>query len=533
MSFNKTKRAIQKSVKKATNRQPKPSKEKHVKAIVLRSFNKSADNSTEEIIRALSKRLEKTNWAIVLKALMIFHRAFKDGDPSLIESMKPRSATIFSLRNFNVSAPANHLYTIFVTKYAKYLEEKVSVVRLLGYQFEKNKDAVKNLKTPKCFKIVPKLQSQLNALLNCKMKSQYVGSNQLIHRTYLLLMKDSLPLYSMLNDAVLQLLDMFWKMEKKYAAKVLTIYKLFCKETDALISLYEIGKAFVRELPAINKAETSIIESMEKYVDGLADSDSDSDPKNKKKNKKASSESESGAELKDRDDEEYDNKDFYDKDKDSDDDDESSSGEDDQPEDNYFTDFFKGQSPILNPVQPVNFQNQFSAPSFGPGAHVMMSAPTGDVSYHQKANLIKSIANSEFSTAPYATNPSHFNNNPFGNTAVQPFQANPFGANPNQGVSANPFANNSTNPFGGTTAIPHNNSSIFAQNNGGNMFGNQGNNNNVFGNQGTNVSVNPFAANTNVAFNSSVPFNNNNNPSQNNWGNNQAQQQQTNFNPFL
>jgi len=275
MLGNRSKAAIKTAINKATDHKPNPSKEKHVRAIILRTFSKdNKENSVEQIIRYLSIRLEKTDWAVVLKCLMIFHRCFRDGDSSFIDSMKTRSNMIFSLQKFSATAPATHLYTVFVKKYAKYLEEKVSVLRLLGFQFEKNKDAVKNLKPPKCFKIVPKLQSQLNALLNCKMRTQHVGQNQLIHRTYILIMKDSLILYTLLNDAILQLLDLFWKMKKKNAGKVVSIYKLFVKETDALIGLYEIGKRFVRQLPEIKKAETSIIESMEKHVDELPDEES-------------------------------------------------------------------------------------------------------------------------------------------------------------------------------------------------------------------------------------------------------------------
>lgn len=62
----------------------------------------------------------------------------------------------------------DNAYTLFVKKYAKYLEEKVSVLRLLNFQFESQKDVCKGIKPPKAFKVVPKLQSQLNALLNCK-----------------------------------------------------------------------------------------------------------------------------------------------------------------------------------------------------------------------------------------------------------------------------------------------------------------------------------------------------------------------------
>eukprot|EP01125_Pyxidicula_operculata_P015595 TRINITY_DN5316_c0_g1_i1.p1 TRINITY_DN5316_c0_g1~~TRINITY_DN5316_c0_g1_i1.p1 ORF type:complete len:638 (+),score=225.42 TRINITY_DN5316_c0_g1_i1:24-1916(+) len=473
-----SKKAIDKSVYKAADRKQKPSKEKHVRAIILRSFAK--DGSVDEIIRALEKRLEKANWAVVVKCLMIFHRCFRDGDPALIEQMKPRSQQTFALRVFTQLAPPNHLYTVFVKKYAKYLEEKVSVLRLLGYQFEKNKDAVKDLKPPKCFKVVPKLQSQLNALLNCKMRAQHIGHSQLIHRTYLLLMKDSLPLYSMLNEAILQLLDQFWKMKKKDASRVLTIYKLFCKETDALIALYEVGKKFVRQLPEITKAETTIIESMERYVESLVDEgdddededyDSGSNKKKKKdKKKKGSEEESSGAELRDGEDE-YDDKDYAGdnnkNDKDSDDEDEESSGEDEEEPNQDplgLNDFFKAVN--SNPVAANNnvnaslgggasnpfvlgggFNNNasfFPPPSFGPGS---VSVQPAEPTYQQKANLIKSLIAAE----PYGSGPSPFGANVGVGVGPSPFGSNVFGATgtaPNNSV-VNPFASLGGAPLNG------------------------------------------------------------------------------------
>jgi hypothetical protein len=213
MLSNKNKVAIKTAVKKSTENNMNPAKDKHVRAILMRTFIK--DNSVEQIIRYLSLRLEKANWVIVLKSLMMYHRCFKDGDQSFIDMMKPRSSQIFSLPVFSSTAAPSHLHTVFVKKYAKYLEEKVSVLRLLGYQFEKNPNAVKNLKVPKCFKIVPKLQSQINALLNCKMRAQHIGQNPLIHRTYVLLIKDSMQLYPMLTEAMEQLQELFWKLKKK------------------------------------------------------------------------------------------------------------------------------------------------------------------------------------------------------------------------------------------------------------------------------------------------------------------------------
>lgn len=484
---SKSKKAISTSVYKATEHKAKPSKEKHVRAIILRSFNK--DGSVEEIIRCLAKRLEKQNYAVVLKCLMIFHRCFRDGDASFIEAMKTRSNQVFALRHFSATAPPNHMLTVFVKKYAKYLEEKVSVLRLLSFQFEKNKDAVKGLKPPKCFKTIPKLQSQLNALLNCKMRPQHVGNNQLIHRTYILLMKDSLSLYSMLNEGILQLLDMFWKMDRKNATRVLAIYKLFVKETDALIGLYEIGKTFVRQLPEIHKAETGIIESMEKYIDTLPGNDDDDDDKKKKskpkkttKKKEESASDSSDEELAEKEDEyEYSadehNKSYEDSDKEAQSgEDSSSDAEPDEPEEQDWVKQYLNM-PVAGASQtPANpFQNmygptgvggttQFAAPSFGPGAqNQIFTSGQGQPAYSQKAAGILSVFDSNPAPSPFqqqaAPNPfAAPSSNPFASTALVPSTTpSPFGAPQSAGIfgsTPSPFAVGATaGPFGSTSGV--------------------------------------------------------------------------------
>jgi hypothetical protein len=151
------------------------------------------------------------------------------------------------------SCLSGNVYTLLVRKYAKYLEEKVSVLRLVGFQFEKNRDACKDLSDKDAFKRVPKLQSQLNALLNCKMRTQHIGKNLLLIHTYMLLLKDSLVLYPILNDGVIGLIDRCFKMRKKEAQRVLEIYTLFVKETDALIALYDVSRTFARHLPDIHR----------------------------------------------------------------------------------------------------------------------------------------------------------------------------------------------------------------------------------------------------------------------------------------
>jgi hypothetical protein len=164
-----------------------------------------------------------------------------------------------------------------VQKYAKYLEENVSVLRLIGFNFERNKDSLKSLAPKEAFKRVPKLQSQLNALLNCKMRQHHIGRNALIISTYMLLLKDSLVLYPMLNVGVIGLIDQCFKMRKKEAQRVLDIYSLFVKETEALINLYDISKTFTNRLPPIHPAKATLIDVLNAHIAKMDDTGGDGD----------------------------------------------------------------------------------------------------------------------------------------------------------------------------------------------------------------------------------------------------------------
>eukprot|EP01122_Echinamoeba_exundans_P008531 TRINITY_DN2846_c0_g2_i1.p1 TRINITY_DN2846_c0_g2~~TRINITY_DN2846_c0_g2_i1.p1 ORF type:complete len:517 (+),score=153.19 TRINITY_DN2846_c0_g2_i1:82-1632(+) len=278
MSTKALKKQIAQAVYKATSSSMKPPKEKHVKRLCLQTFSRD-DQANEEMVRCLYKRLEKDNWAVVLKALMVFHRCFRDGDQYFMESLRSKSSSIFALRRFSAVAPQGNVYTLFVRKYAKYLEEKVSVLRLIGLQFEKTRDACKSLPDKEAFKRVPKLQSQLNALLNCKMRAQHVGKNLLIVSTYMLLLKDSLVLYPILNDGVIGLIDRCFKMRKKEAQRVLEIYTLFVKETDALITFYDVARTFAQHLPQIHRAKTTLIDALQQHISKMPDDDGEDLPK--------------------------------------------------------------------------------------------------------------------------------------------------------------------------------------------------------------------------------------------------------------
>lgn len=55
-------------------------------------------------------------------------------------------------------------------------------------------------------------------------------------------------------------------MKKKDALKVVEIYKLFLRETDALLRLFEVGRSYSSSLPRIEKPDAGVVSSMQKYI---------------------------------------------------------------------------------------------------------------------------------------------------------------------------------------------------------------------------------------------------------------------------
>lgn len=57
---------------------------------------------------------------------------------------------------------------MFIKKYAQYLEEKILVYKAVGYEFEKSPNVASTYDLSQAFENLPRIQSQLNALINIR-----------------------------------------------------------------------------------------------------------------------------------------------------------------------------------------------------------------------------------------------------------------------------------------------------------------------------------------------------------------------------
>lgn len=258
---------LQRSVIKATKHNTKPPKEKHVRRLLV--YVHDQKHRAGEIIDLLARRLEVPDWIVVMKTLAVFHRILKESKPHFISELRYRSS-IFNMRRFDdMTSVEAHNQSLFIRKYSQYLEEKVLVFKICNIEFEKDPHVTKSFTTEESLEKIPRLQSQMNALLNCRASKDHIN-NQIVAHAFTLLLKDSFKLYTALNEAIIALLESYFNLSLENAEKAIDIYKLFTRETDGINQFFEISRKFSRsDIPELQHAPTTLIDALQNYIDEL------------------------------------------------------------------------------------------------------------------------------------------------------------------------------------------------------------------------------------------------------------------------
>lgn len=259
----------EKSIIKATRHNLKAPKEKHVRRLLMICSEKT--HKINNLVSLLTRRLETPDWIVVLKTLVVFHRLLREApNRLLIQTLKYKSDIFGRLRKFvDMSSQEAHHQSIFIRKYSQYLEEKVLVFKTLTTEFEKDPSITKSYTVDELLERLPRLQSQLNALINCRASKEHIN-NAIIITAWNYLLKDSFKLFSALNFGVIILLEHYFTMPKETASKIYEIYKLFTRETDGMTAVMNISQRFTRsEIPELQHAPLTLLESLEGYLKDL------------------------------------------------------------------------------------------------------------------------------------------------------------------------------------------------------------------------------------------------------------------------
>ncbi|KAM8725780.1 clathrin coat assembly protein AP180-like isoform 5-T7 [Acanthopagrus schlegelii] len=263
------------AVCKATTHEVMAPKKKHLEYLV------SATNTTNvnipQMADTLFERATNASWVVVFKALVTAHHMCVHGNERFIQYLASRTS-LFNLSNF-IDKTGSHGYDMstFIRRYGRYLNEKAFAYRQMAFDFtrvKKGADGVmRTMTTEKLLKGMPVLQTLIDTLLEFDVHPKELN-NGIINAAFLLLFKDLVKMFASYNDGIINLLEKYFKMKKSDCKEALEIYKRFLTRVTKIgefMKLAETVGVDKNDIPDINYAPSSILESLETHMNGLED----------------------------------------------------------------------------------------------------------------------------------------------------------------------------------------------------------------------------------------------------------------------
>ena len=242
--------AVETAVVKATFEDDDRPKQKHIKTIcdyvelelAGTGYDTSSMSKNLTLVEMFRKRVNTMNnnslsWRIVIKTLITIHILFRDCDLAFVDEFAQSGHNrVFTLtKGFVDNTTSNSIvHSTFIRKYSRYLSEKLMVYKQLNFNVERklvqnNKDFFKSFDINTLGKILPKIMKQLHCII--EVEPQLNGATFVVHKlvqeSMLLLIKDSLRIYSSIQLILWELLCSFQKLNLDQAKWISKTYNQY------------------------------------------------------------------------------------------------------------------------------------------------------------------------------------------------------------------------------------------------------------------------------------------------------------------
>ncbi|MFQ6625964.1 hypothetical protein Gotur_006062 [Gossypium turneri] len=161
-----------------------------------------------------------------------------------------------------------------------FLEKRLDCFRVLQYDIEAerltklasggpSRGQSRRMSSEELIEQLPALQQLLSRLIGCQPEGA-ASDIYLIQYALALVLKESFKIYSAINDGIMNLIDVFFKMSQDDAVKALGIYKRAGQQVEELAEFYEYCKGLELaknfQFPALRQPPPSFLATMEEYV---------------------------------------------------------------------------------------------------------------------------------------------------------------------------------------------------------------------------------------------------------------------------
>ncbi|XP_076467131.1 phosphatidylinositol-binding clathrin assembly protein LAP-like isoform X2 [Babylonia areolata] len=232
--------------------------------------------SIPQLADLLIERTQHGNWVVVYKSLITIHNLINYGNERFTQYLASNNCS-FNLSGFvDKGGVQGYDMSTFIRRYAKYLNEKAVSYRQMAYDFckvKRGKDdgLLRTMNAEKLLKALPVLQIQLDALLEFDCTPNEL-TNGVINACFMLLFKDLIRLFACYNDAIINLLEKFFDMNKKQCKDALDLYKKFLARMEKVSEFLKVAENVgidKGDIPDLAKAPASLLEALEQHLASL------------------------------------------------------------------------------------------------------------------------------------------------------------------------------------------------------------------------------------------------------------------------
>ena len=261
---------MSKSVCKASTSELMGPKKKHL--AYLQALTNEQNISIPDLADALVERSKQQKWVVVFKSLITTHHLMCYGNERFIQHLASRNS-LYSLSGFiDKAGVQGYDMSMYIRKYAQYLNEKAVAYRTVAYDFtriKRGKDGIlRSLDSEKLIKVLPILQKQIDSLLDFDAQPNDL-INGVINASFLLLFKDLIRLFACYNDGIINLLEKYFTMKKNHCKEALDLYKKFLTRMNRVSEMLRVAEQVgidKGDIPDLTKAPNSLLDALEQHL---------------------------------------------------------------------------------------------------------------------------------------------------------------------------------------------------------------------------------------------------------------------------
>lgn len=232
---------LARTVCKATTEEVLGPKKKHIDYLL--ACTDEPNVSIPQLANLLIDRSQHTSWAVVFKSLITIHNLLNYGNERFTQYLATSNHS-FELDDFmDRTTPQGYGMSTFVRRYAKYINNKISSYRVLAIDLCKVKpgkdNGLRTMNMDNLCKTLPIVHSQFDTLLDFGVEAKDLN-NGIIMAAFKLLYKDLNRIFAAYQEAIINLVERYFKLSRKKTREALNMYKKYLDRMDKVSNFFKI-----------------------------------------------------------------------------------------------------------------------------------------------------------------------------------------------------------------------------------------------------------------------------------------------------